>query len=114
MHFIILDICNQNECLISVTLHWLKYITCTRPNGATLYTEKSQTFKNDCNPFLLFISHNEQLKNHCWPSAKSMTLNFVDVVSVLPPIFCQVDSSMPYIFVVEFVALLGAMAEKWV
>ena len=63
------------------------YMYSTRPNGATLYTEKSQTFKNDCNPFLLFISHNEQLQNHCWPSAKSMTLNFVDVVSVLPPIF---------------------------
>ena len=42
---IVPDICNQNGCLISVTLQWFKYLA--NPNGATLYTEKSQTLKND-------------------------------------------------------------------
>ena len=45
MYFIVLDICNQNGCLNLVMLQWFKYRT--NPNGATLYTEKSQTFKKD-------------------------------------------------------------------
>ena len=36
-----------------------KYSTC--PNDATLYTEKSHTFKNDWNPFLSFVLQND------WP-----------------------------------------------
>ena len=43
MHFIVPDICNQTGCFISVTLQWFKYST--TPNGATIYTEKSHTFK---------------------------------------------------------------------
>ena len=43
MHFIVPGICNQNVCLILVTLQMFKYRT--NPNGATLYTEKSQTIK---------------------------------------------------------------------
>ena len=45
MHSIFPDICNQNVYLISATLHWVMYSTV--PNGLTLNTEKSQTFKND-------------------------------------------------------------------
>ena len=80
MHFIVPDICNQNECFISVTPQWFKYST--NPNGATLYTEKSHTFKNDWNPFLSFVFHIDWLQNHCRLSLKSMTPNFVAVVSV--------------------------------
>ena len=43
MHFTVSDICNQNGCLISVTLRRFKYRTNT--NGATLYTETSETLK---------------------------------------------------------------------
>ena len=35
----------SNVCLISVTLQMFKHRT--NPNGATLYTEESQTLKND-------------------------------------------------------------------
>ena len=43
MHFTIPDICNQNGCLILVTLQKFKYRT--NPNGAILYTETSETLK---------------------------------------------------------------------
>ena len=43
MHFIVPDICNQNGCLISVTLQRFKYRS--NPNGATLYTETPETLK---------------------------------------------------------------------
>ena len=43
MHFIVQDICNQNGFFFIVTLQWFKYSA--NPNGSTLYTEKSQTFK---------------------------------------------------------------------
>ena len=33
-------------------------------NGTTFFTEKSQTFKNDLNPFLPFVFHNDWLQNH--------------------------------------------------
>ena len=36
----------------------------TGPNGATLYTEKSQTFKNDTHPFLSFVFQDDWLQNH--------------------------------------------------
>ena len=85
------------------------------PNGATLYTEKSHTFKNDCNPFLSFVFHNDWLQNHCWLSLKSMTPNFVAVVSVLLPICGQICQGMPImcIFVEEVVQSLRTMTEKW-
>ena len=43
MHFTVPDICNQNGCLILVTLQRFKYRT--NPNGATLYTKMSETLK---------------------------------------------------------------------
>ena len=43
MHFTVPDICNQDGCLISLTLQRFKYRTNT--NGATLYTETSETLK---------------------------------------------------------------------
>ena len=49
MHFIVPDICNQNGCLISVTLQRFKYRS--NPNGATLYTETSETLKLIETPF---------------------------------------------------------------
>ena len=55
-----------NGCFISVTLQWFKYSA--NPNGSTLYTEKSQTFKNDWNPFLSFVFHIDWLQNHRWLS----------------------------------------------
>ena len=45
MHFIVQDICNQNACLILVTLQWLN--NSTVPNGVTIFTEKSKTFKTE-------------------------------------------------------------------
>ena len=88
----------------------------TYPNGATHHTEKSQTFKNDCNPFLLFVFHNNWLQNHCWLSLKSIAPNFVVVISVLQPICSHIGLGMPYlcIFVKEVVPLSGAIADKWV
>ena len=108
------DSCNQNGCLHSVTLQCSKYST--NPNGATLYTEKSQMSKNDLNPFLSFVLNNDWLQNHCWPSLKSMAPNFVVVVSVLLSICCHIGSGMLYlcIFVEEVVPLLEAMTDKWV
>ena len=105
MHFIVPDICNPNGCLILVTLQWLTYST--YPKGATVCTEKSQTFKNDKNPFLSFVFHNDWLQNHCWLSLKSIAPNFVVGVSVLQPIYCHIVSGMPYlcIFVEEVVPL---------
>ena len=49
-------------------------------------------------------------------SVKSMTPNFVVVVSVLLPICCHIGWGMPYlcIFVEEVVTLLGAITDKWV
>ena len=79
----------------------------TYPNGATLHTLKSQTFNNDCNPFLSFVFHNNWLQNHCWLSPKSIATNFVVAVSVLQTICCHIGSGMPYlcIFVEEVVPL---------
>ena len=45
MHFKVPDNCNQNGYLILATLLWFTYSTYTKV--ATLYTEKSQAFKND-------------------------------------------------------------------
>ena len=86
----------------------------TYPNGATLHTEKAQTCKNDCNPFLFFVFHNNWLQNHRWLSLKSTATNFVVVVSVLQPFCCQIGSGMPYlcIFVEEVVPLSGAITHK--
>ena len=42
---------------------------------------------NQRNPFLSFVFHNDWLQNHCWLSVRSMTPNFVVVVSVLLPIW---------------------------
>ena len=88
----------------------------TYPNGATLHTEKSQTFRNDYNPLLSFVFHNNWFQNHCWLSLKSIATNFVVVVSVLQPICCHIGSRMPYlcIFVEEVVPLSGAITDKWV
>ena len=49
--------------------------------------QSSHTFKHDLNPFLSFVFHNDRLQNHRWLSVKSMTSNFVVVVSALLPIF---------------------------
>ena len=88
MHFIVPDICNQNGCFILVMFQWFKYST--NPNGWTLYTEKSQTFKNDWNPFLWFVFHNDWLQNHRWFSLRKMAPNFEAVFSVLLQIFSQI------------------------
>ena len=44
-----------------------------------------------------------------------MTPDFVVVVNVLLLLSCHIGSGMPYlhIFVVDIVALLGAMTDKW-
>ena len=86
------------------------------PNGLTLYTEKSQPFKTDCDRFLSFVFHNDWLQNHCWLLVKCITPNFVVVVSVLLPICCHIGSGVPYlcIYVENVVVLLGAMTDKWV
>ena len=111
MHFIVPDICNQNGCFILVMLQWFKYST--NPNGSTLYTEKSQTFKNDWNPFLSFVFHNDWLQNHRWFSLQNTAPNFEAVVCVLLQICDQICRGMPYpcIFVEEIVPLLGAMTD---
>ena len=85
------------------------------PHGATLYTEKSQTFKNDWNLFLWFVFHNEWLQNYWRPLITSMTPNFVFVVSNLLPICCHFGWGMPYLctFVEKVVTLLGAITDKW-
>ena len=100
MHFI--DFCNQN---------W-----CTNPDGSTLYTENSQTFKNVWNPFLSFVFHNDWLQNHRRFSLQKTAPNFEAVVSVLLQICGQICRGMPYpcIFVEEVVPLLGAMTDKLV
>ena len=87
----------------------------TYPNDATLHTEKSQTFKNDCNPFLSSVFHNNWPQNHFWLSLKSLATNFIVVVIVLQPICCHIGSGMPYlcIFVEEVVPLSGAITDKW-
>ena len=62
-------------------LQWLKYSTV--PNGVTLYTEKSQTFKNDLNHFdhsLLALMAN----------------NLVVLVNVLLPICCHIGFLLSY------------------
>ena len=112
MHFIVPDICNQNGCFILVTLQWFKYST--NPNGSTLYTEKSQTFKNDWNPFLSFVFHNDLLQNHRWFSLQKTAPNFEAVVRFLLQICGPIYRGMPYpcIFVEEVVPLLGAMSDK--
>ena len=43
MHVIVPDICNENGCLILVTLQWFKYRT--NPNSATPYTEVTNVQK---------------------------------------------------------------------
>ena len=114
MHFIVPDICNQNGCFILVTLKWFKYST--DPNGSTLYTEKSQTFKNDWNPFLSFVIYSDWLQNHRWFSIQNMAPNFEAVFSVLRQICSQIYRGMPYscISVEEVVPLLGVMTDKLV
>ena len=114
MHFIVTDICNQNGCFILVTLQWFKYST--NPNGSPLYTEKSQTFKNDLNLFLSFVFHNDWLQNLRRFSLKKMAPYFEAVVSVLLLICGQICRGLPYqcIFVEEVVPLLGAMTDKLV
>ena len=114
MYFIVPDICNQNRCFILVTLQWFKYST--NPNGSTLYTEKSRTFKNDWNPFLSFVFHNDWLQNHRWFSFQEMAPNFEAVFIVFLQTCSQIYRGMPYscIFVQEFVPLLGAMTDKLV
>ena len=78
--------------------------------------EKSQTFRNDLNPFLSFVFLNDWLQNHCWLSVKSMTPNVVVVVtSDLLPNCCHIGWGMPYLCIfVEVVTLLGAIPDKWV
>ena len=107
MHFIVPDFCNQNWCFILVTRQWFKYST--HPNGSTLYTKKSHAFKNDWNPFLSFVSHNDWLQIHRRFSLRKMAPNFEAVVSVLLQICGQLFWGMPYpcIFVEEVVQLLG-------
>ena len=114
MHFIVPDSCNQNGCFILVKFQLFKYST--NPNGWTLYTEKSQTFKNDWNPFLWFVFHNDWLQNHRWFSLRKMAPNFEAVFSVLLQICSQIYRGMPYlcIFVEEVVPLLGPMTDKLV
>ena len=86
----------------------------TYPNGVTLHTEKSQTFKNDCNPFLSFVFHNNWLQNHCWLSLKIIVTDFVVVVGVSQSSCYHIGSGMPYlcIFVGEIVTLSGAITDK--
>ena len=104
MHSVVPDICNTNGCLISVTLQWLKYST--SHNSATHYTKKGHTHsKNDRNPFLSFIIHNDWLQNYYWFAVKSVTPHFVVVVSNLLPIYFHIGSGMPYMCI--FVEELG-------
>ena len=114
MHFIVPDICNQNGCFILVTLQWFTYRT--NPNDSTLYTEKSQTFKNDWNPFLSFVFHNDWLQILRWFSLQKMAPNFEAAASVLLQICGQICRGMPYpcIFVEEAVPLFGAMTDQLV
>ena len=114
MHFIVPDFCNISGCFILVTLQWFKYST--NPNGSTLYTEKSQTFKNYWNAFLWFVFHNDWLQNHRWFSLQQMAPNFEAVVSVLLQMCGQICQGMPYsfIFAEEVVPFLGAMTDKLV
>ena len=114
MQSIVPDICNQNGFFILDTLQCFKYSS--NPNGSTLYTEKSQTFKNDRNPFLSFVFNNDWLQNHRWFSLQKMAPNIEAVVSVLLQICGQTCRGMPYpcIFVEEVVPLFGAMTDKLV
>ena len=68
------------------------------------------------NHFLSFVFLNDWLQNHCWLSVRSMTPNFVAVVSVLLPICFQIGLGMPYmcIFFEEVVMLLCAITDKLV
>ena len=79
MHFIVPDICNKNGCFILVTLQCFKYST--NPNGSSHFTEKSQTLKNDWNPFLSFEFYNDWLQNLRWFSLQKNAPNFEAVVS---------------------------------
>ena len=92
----------------------MPYFSHTYPNGSTLYTEKSHTFKNDWNPFLSFEFHNDWLQNHRWFSLQNMAPNFEAVFSVLLQICSQIYRGMPYlcIFDEEVVPLLEAMTDK--
>ena len=93
----------------------LCYTSMIKVNGATLYTEKSQTFKNDWNPFLSFVFHNDWLQNHRWLSVKSMAPNFAVVVSVLLE-FVVILAGVCHIcaFLLKIVTLSGAITDKWV
>ena len=114
MHFIVPDICNQIGCFILVTLQWFKYSI--YPNGSSLYTEKSHTFKNDWNLFLSFVFHNDWLQNRRWLSLQKMAPNLEAVDSVLLPFCGQICRGMPYLcfFVEEVVPLLGTKTDKLV
>ena len=63
------DIGSKNGCLILVTLQRFKYRT--NPNGATLYTETSETLK-------LIETH----FYHCWHALKVLH-TIIQLVSVL-------------------------------
>ena len=52
-------------------LQWFKYSA--NSNGSTLYTEKSQTFKNDWNPLLSFVFHNDLVFPTAWKKGKVLT-----------------------------------------
>ena len=112
MHFIVPDICNQNEYFILVTLQWFKYST--NPNVSTLYTWKVNNVQIDWNPFLSFVFHNDRLQNHRWFSLPKMAPNFEVVVSVLLQICGRICKGMPYPcnFAEEVVPLLGTMTDK--
>ena len=70
MHFTIPDICNQNGCLILVTLQKFKYRT--NPNVATLYSKTSET---------------ETLKHFIVAGPHSKVLHLI--VQLLSVFYCQ-------------------------
>ena len=85
--------------LILATLQLLKYNTA--PNGVILKVLK---------PSKMIKTHFYRLYSRL--SFKSMTPNVVVVVNVLLPICCHIGSGMPNMGTF-FVALLGAMTDKW-
>ena len=50
-------------------------------------------------PIIIVLFHNDLLQKHCWLSRKSMTPNFIVVVSVLLQICCHIGSGMPYLWI---------------
>ena len=78
----------------------------------TFYNEKAQSFKNDLNPFLSFVLHNDRLQDHCWLSVKIMTRNFVVIVKVLVPSYCHMAHAIICALLLDIVGLLSAMTKK--